>query len=291
MARVIATAADAGRSCPYCRFPLKEGAAAERCNSCSSLHHEDCWHDGGGCAMLGCPEVGRGAAAGAGAGAAWPGSAQPQAGYAGAQPPPGYYAAPPGYPPPPLVPPRTGNNNVLIIATLIALIGIGTGTVLATGALSSGSTKHPRPPAALQPAPLPKSQAPSGATPSERVRGRRAIMGILGTYQRAYSDRDTSGLASIFTPAIKRHGLAAGGCTVSTGRGAVLADYQSQFEEGSGSYELVGLSQWQVSFDSKTKAHIDTHYRIADSSIGFVNFRFTNSGEGWRMSEVYATCA
>ena len=28
MTRVIATAADVGRSCPYCRFPLKEGTAA-----------------------------------------------------------------------------------------------------------------------------------------------------------------------------------------------------------------------------------------------------------------------
>jgi hypothetical protein len=284
MARVIATTADAGRSCPYCRFPLKVGTAAERCDSCASLHHEDCWHDGGGCAVLGCTKTG--------APVSLPGSAQQPAGYAPPQPPPGYpnYPVPPGYPPP-LVPPRTGSNRTLIIATLIALLGIGTGAVLATGALSSGSAKHSSPPAALIPPVHPESHTPSGPTPSERVHDRHAILSILGTYQRAYSGRDISGLANIFTPAIKRHGLAAGGCIVSTGREAVLADYRSQFEEGSGSYELLGLSQWQIALDGKTRAHIDTHYRITPGGTGFVNFRFTNAGYGWRMSEVYATCA
>lgn len=43
-----------GRTCPYCRFTLKEGAATHTCPSCGAVHHEECWGDNGGCAVLGC---------------------------------------------------------------------------------------------------------------------------------------------------------------------------------------------------------------------------------------------
>lgn len=45
---------DAGRACPYCRFQFQEGAIAYKCDACGSLHHDDCWAEGSGCAMLGC---------------------------------------------------------------------------------------------------------------------------------------------------------------------------------------------------------------------------------------------
>lgn len=45
---------DAGRPCPYCRFPLKRDVHAHRCDRCGALHHEDCWREGHGCAVLGC---------------------------------------------------------------------------------------------------------------------------------------------------------------------------------------------------------------------------------------------
>jgi hypothetical protein len=44
----------AGRSCPYCRFPLKQGAPVQTCPACHASHHADCWNDNGGCAVLGC---------------------------------------------------------------------------------------------------------------------------------------------------------------------------------------------------------------------------------------------
>lgn len=43
-----------GRSCPYCRFPLKEGGQVAECGSCHAVHHEDCYHENGGCAVAGC---------------------------------------------------------------------------------------------------------------------------------------------------------------------------------------------------------------------------------------------
>ncbi|MEV4422374.1 RING finger protein [Patulibacter sp. NPDC049589] len=49
-----ATAADAGRSCPYCRFPLKQGATVVDCPGCQATHHDDCWAEGTGCAVVGC---------------------------------------------------------------------------------------------------------------------------------------------------------------------------------------------------------------------------------------------
>lgn len=60
-----ATAADAGRNCPYCRFPLKPGAALAACAACDAAHHDDCWAENGGCAVVGCqngPQAGPAAA-------------------------------------------------------------------------------------------------------------------------------------------------------------------------------------------------------------------------------------
>jgi hypothetical protein len=50
------TAAEAGRTCPYCQFPLKSGAAASACPACGSVHHTECWTDNAGCAVLGCEQ-------------------------------------------------------------------------------------------------------------------------------------------------------------------------------------------------------------------------------------------
>ncbi len=44
----------AGRTCPYCRFPLKEGAEVVVCGECHAAHHADCWADNAGCAVTAC---------------------------------------------------------------------------------------------------------------------------------------------------------------------------------------------------------------------------------------------
>lgn len=294
MTRVIATVADAGRSCPYCRFPVKEGTPAERCNSCDSLHHEDCWIDGGGCALLGCAESASAAtAAGPQAGRPGPAYRQNAPVSPGATATQAYsgFGAPPDYPsrqPAPPLPPRSGNQTVLVVAVLIALLGIGTGVAVATGVLSNNTQTNAPTKAAANTAAAPT--IPAGPSSSEQTNDRQAIMGALGVYQSAYSDHSISGLSRVFTSEINRHGLAAGGCTVARGRKAVLADYRSQFAEGSGTYELVGLSEDQIQIDSRTRAHLDAHYRIAPGGTGYVNFKFAELGEGWRISEVYATC-
>jgi hypothetical protein len=202
------------------------------------------------------------------------------------------YGAPPGYPSPQPDPPsrsRSGNQTVLVAAVIIALLGIGTGVAVATGAFSGNTQTNAPATAAANTAPTTPT-VPADPTPSEQASDRQAIMGALGAYQSAYSEHSISGLSNVFTPGISRHGLAADGCTVSRGQSAVLADYESQFAEGSGNYELIGLSEGQIQFDGRTRAHLAAHYRITPGGTGYVNFKFAELGDGWKISEVYATC-
>lgn len=48
------TEEEAGRTCPYCHTALEAGDKSHECESCGSLHHDDCWVEGGGCAVIGC---------------------------------------------------------------------------------------------------------------------------------------------------------------------------------------------------------------------------------------------
>ncbi|WP_026909503.1 RING finger protein [Patulibacter minatonensis] len=59
-----ATGDDAGRTCPYCRFPVKSGSAVVGCGDCSTVHHDDCWVEGEGCAVTGCASGPAGSVAG-----------------------------------------------------------------------------------------------------------------------------------------------------------------------------------------------------------------------------------
>lgn len=181
-------------------------------------------------------------------------------------------------------------RTVLLVA--LAVLGTGGGVVAVTGALSSGVRTDRHSPRVTteegKPAPVPSAVGPSAG---EQSGDRGEIVSLLDRYQSAYSRHEAPALARLFAAQIVRHGLAAGGCTVSHGRSAVLASYESQFRDGSGSYRLVGLAAEQVQLDSKTQAHLDGHYRITPGGSGYVNFRFIDTGEGWRISEVDATCS
>lgn len=274
MTRVLATAADAGRACPYCRFPLKEGVTAERCDACGSLHHEDCWMDGNGCAVLGCS----GAGMLAGSSAAGASTAQTAS----------FYPGSPGAPPVPPTVATGGNSGLrwLILASLIAFAGIGIGALIATRALGGGKPA---------PAPATGSSHPvaqtNPSTQAQEANSRQAIVGVLDSYQSDYSTHDLSGLSRIFSPQIKRHGLAAVGCSVVQGRSAVLDDYASQFAQGTGQYTLAGLSASQIEFEGSTHAHINANYRISTGGAGFVDFYFAQEAGAWKITQVYATCA
>ncbi len=40
--------------CPYCRHDLSSGTAHVACDECHAQHHDDCWSENGGCAIVGC---------------------------------------------------------------------------------------------------------------------------------------------------------------------------------------------------------------------------------------------
>jgi len=51
---MAATAEMAGRTCPYCRFALKQDGEVTQCGACHAVHHAECFTDNGGCAVVGC---------------------------------------------------------------------------------------------------------------------------------------------------------------------------------------------------------------------------------------------
>ncbi len=132
-----------GKVCPYCRFPLKEGASIETCGACGAIHHAECWQDNAGCSVTGCvngpsnttaTHVVPPAAVGAGAiaAAAMPTGAAPPAAFAAPPTPP-----PPGSSKPPPPPQRRFPTAAVVAgAILIALLGAG-----AAVAISSSSKK------------------------------------------------------------------------------------------------------------------------------------------------------
>lgn len=43
-----------GKTCPYCRFPIKPGEQITICPKCDTPHHTDCWEENEGCTTYGC---------------------------------------------------------------------------------------------------------------------------------------------------------------------------------------------------------------------------------------------
>ena len=43
-----------GKTCPYCRFPIKLGDTVQVCPDCALAHHRDCWQENAGCTTYGC---------------------------------------------------------------------------------------------------------------------------------------------------------------------------------------------------------------------------------------------
>jgi hypothetical protein len=273
---------DVGKPCPYCRFPLKEGVPVHACESCGSVHHSECWADGGGCAVFGCTATGITALA-----------TQAPVTQAYATPPAHQvapYVSPPPSSPPHQQSPRSSGLSAwtIALAAVVALAGIAAGVAAASGAFSSNGhgavtviTVHQ----------AKDSGSSTSMSPAEEQHEREAIVGVLNAYQHDYTNHSVSSLSSIFTENIKRHGLSGSGCSVVEGRQPVLEDYEQQFNAGTGTYTLVGLAPNQVRLSGRDSAEVRSHYEISPGGSGFVNFKLAANGNQWKISEVYATCA
>jgi hypothetical protein len=286
----IAEDADAGRNCPYCRFAFKAGVELTQCGVCSAQHHEDCWADNGGCAVLGCAG---GPAATTVRDAPRPPRPAPPS------PPPVTPRAPsprPAAPPPPpaatqratspaAAPAPAARNRrlALVLLGLAIVAGVVVATLAASGAFSSraptGSTPSgPPPPAA------------SGDEPRRPLeQDRDEIRALLGRYATAYTNHDTKELRFVFTPTVTRHGLARGGCVDGDGRSEVLAQYRQQFALGTGRYTLTGLSPDAITVDGTT-AHVDARFAIGNARSGPISFDAERFRDVWRVSRVDSHC-
>jgi hypothetical protein len=147
------SAAEAGKTCPYCRFPLKAGSAAERCDGCGTVHHEECWRDGNGCAVHGCVNAGRFVPEAAAAA-----SSQTTIGAPAAM----------SYMPPTSA--SNGNRNLIIgLVGGLLVAGVGVGAfVLARGTSSPGPPQS-SPPAVTTVQTVTQSSTASSATTRRRA--------------------------------------------------------------------------------------------------------------------------
>jgi hypothetical protein len=296
-----ATAGEAGRTCPYCRFAFKEGAPLSLCPTCHAAHHEECWSDNGGCAMVGCtssPPAWRTRPQPAEAAAARAGTAPPP-------PPPPVLSSPTmqGAAPPPS-PPRGRRLSPLaavLIVGALAAAGAG-GAVIATrghdpAAASAGTTASPvaqttptTPGTETVPADDPPADDsepdPSEPTPAA---DRAAIAGVLHRYEDAYSTHSLSGLRAIMSPSVTRHGLRSGGCDDTTGRADVLQAYAEQFANGTGTYTLHGSITNAVQLTGSS-ATVPLTYSIGGGGSGSVRFDLRRFPVGWQISHIQASC-
>ena len=282
MGLISVSSVDAGRSCPYCRFPLKDGVTAVQCDSCAAIHHEDCWSEGGGCSQFGCsnsaamqqqaqqlPPIGKQAALdprsadvvlkGAPAVAPGPGLAETN---------------------------ENKNSTVLLIA-----LGVLAASVLIVGALalfnlaSDDSSSTPAADATVEPAAAADDASPNE---SDSMAARRVVR-VLRAYTGAYSSEDRAQLAEIMTANVERWGVnGPTQCAHDVGRHAVLEAYQSQFDVNpSLSYELQPLSGAEVERLSETRARVLTNYVISGGTPAPISFSLERSDSaGWRISRV-----
>jgi hypothetical protein len=166
-----AGAQDAGRSCPYCRFPLKEGVTVVSCGACQAVHHGDCWADNRGCAVVACP-----------------GGPSPDTAAEPARAAPG--PAPGGKPPPP--PASRRQPPWFSIAVVVVVLGLAiAGAAIALG---SGGGEEPEPSsdaptaeASAEPAPTVDAGTDSVDEPVEDVA--LEIEDMLYEHHRAIVDR------------------------------------------------------------------------------------------------------
>lgn len=273
-----------GRLCPYCRAALVGGTTGAKCGACSAIHHEDCWSEGGGCAVFGCTGA-------AGASEVTP-PPIPPLGKAAAAMSDGAIVIKGKPQHPPAQEPLPSNDQNSRTKTLLMIAAIPVAAVVAV-LIAVFAFSDPSPTGVVpEPTTTPSSASDdSSDTPSEtdRVASRR-VLKVLDDYTSAYSNEDMGGLSRIFTPNIQRWGVnGAKSCAHDTGRRAVLDAYETQFVKNPAStYSFTPLRSFDVDRISETRARVETNYSIGTgSSYGAIKFSFERSDSaGWRISRV-----
>ena len=198
----LSRADEAGRTCPYCRFPLKAQGLVVMCDACATIHHADCWQENSGCAVLGCSA----APGGQPSGQSQDGdSGQPATGASQSSDVPAKQQA---------APVRSNRRNALLFGALALIAATGVAVAFALSRSSSrGETtktvvvvrsvgKAATADAAASVAP----RTPSTATDAQAQPGhsRRALItGLLGRYYQAVSHAEFASAWRLLSPSYK----------------------------------------------------------------------------------------
>lgn len=279
---------EVGAACPYCRFALKAGVEIVACPSCEAVHHEECWTDNGGCAVVGCAEG-------------------PEQG-----PPTGKLPARAPLPPPTdggagrrdIEQPAARRRRIAPVLAVLVLVGaiaggVGGAVVLAGGGDASEVASTAAPAAddgvteeASTTQPVATVRTVRGPEEGEGDEGNAggstpgaAAVELLRRYEAAYSARDGEALRALFTRRVTRRGFQAGGCGEQVGRKEVIEAYNAQFALGTGEYRLSGVTADAVRMDGTAPA-ITARYQITGGNSGGITFTFAQSRGEWLIDRV-----
>jgi hypothetical protein len=117
----------------------------------------------------------------------------------------------------------------------------------------------------------------------------RAVVGVLTSYEDAYSAHSASALRAILAGNVSRTGEGANGCGHVAGRAPVLAVDEAQWTAGAGRYQFVGLSPQAVKIAGQT-ASVKLSYRITPASKGTAEFHLADGGTQWLITSIVASC-
>lgn len=278
MTRITADTAQMGKSCPYCRFPIKSGTEVEQCDACSTIHHVDCWEEGEGCAVMGCEN--NPASRAKAAESTGPTQAPPQGKKVVTEPIVATTQAVT----------TSSNSNGLLIG-LVALVGVLVGTVLVLAISKSGGSDTPASAAADPSAEEAEPAESSGPSASEERGAQRDVVTTLRRYEDAYTNQEPERLRSVFTNGVSRFGNVSGSCSWTYGISDVIDAAASNMNGDS--YELVGLSQGDVNLigsERLTKATVNGKYSFGGGQPAKIRFVLVPKGGGWRVNKVDAFC-
>ena len=271
MAVEMADAQEAGRACPYCRFPLRSGVVAQRCKLCGALHHEDCWSDGGGCAVLGCTNREAPAATESSSVDAKKPLPDPTVNVAGSQ-----------------------RSWMPVIAALLALLlvaAIGIAVILVTRDPAAPVV----PATARQNDSFESSDEPAAPheNESEELTARKVIR-VIRSYESAINRHDPGALSELFAYDVERVGATDGSCQLRSGRSAVAEAYSANFDPSNSntylySYTFPDLSYEEVDVRSAELASLTTRFNANEGSgnQGEIRFVLARDGGGeWQISKI-----
>lgn len=190
--------------------------------------------------------------------------------------------------------PGPRRTALLVLAAIVIVGAAGAGAALA---LSGGGGHHKRHKQILvcgNPAggctPTPTTNTTNTPTTNTTL-AQTEVVNDLALYQNAITNHDATVLANLLAPTVTRRGAGygSGRCIDSTGKSAVLALYEDQFNRTSAQYRFTNLNRNSIKVTNGT-ATDSLEYQFSPGATGSVTFTFQNLAGQWRISHISAMC-